>query len=357
MKRVECINFINNNRGVGLIGVMIASLIAGVVALSVVQVMNNMYRGVSNVQKTVDISDAVSEVKMAMVDSQNCIASLPNFSSKNFDSSILSNGFIVQNITIDKLATASGTTLVQKDQPVKGIATSNLNKMSLANLQTINTSSGLFLADIAFDVEKGGNSLGVQKITRKFPVIIEATNLGGTRFQIAKCYSSSTGTLQDIKNILSQSCGAQGGTFVEATSKCLYTNSFCTNSDINTCFNSISNKISTLEARVNSSPGPASVNPPIAYVPPQTPAPVSTKSYGPPTYVGDSTIWAGLCLAGSCFNSPNRVGAECAGHYSYSVHKGAVQAPCSSFGVSDDYGSPRGTCTGFQKADYVQYCI
>lgn len=351
MKRIKYIDFINNNRGVGLISVMIASVIIGVVGLSIVQVMNNMYRGVSNVQKTVDISDAVSEVKMAMVDSQNCMASLPNFSSKNFDSSILSNGFIVQNITIDKLVTTSGTTLIQKDQPVKGIATSNLNKISLANLQAINTSSGLFLADIAFDVEKGGNSLGVQKITRKFPVIIEATNLGGTSFQITKCYSSSTGTLQDIKNILSQSCVSQGGTFVEATSKCLYTNSFCTNADINTCFNSISSKISALEGRMNSTPAPTTPAPP----PPVTI--VNTKSYGSPTYVGDSSIWAGLCLAGSCFNPPNRVGAECVGHYTYSVHKGSVQAPCSSFGVSDSYGSPPGTCTGFTKADYIQYCM
>lgn len=311
-------NFLfRNQKGMALISVMIAAGIAGIIALGIGQVMTNMVNSVDNVQKTVDIQDAVMAAKMAMVDPANCTASIADFTGTTFDASLVSDGFITQNIKINKFKTAAGITLLEKNTHLKGLTKSKINEISLLNLQPVNQSTGLFLADVQFDVDKGGVGLGVQRIQRKFPLILEATNTSGTNFQISKCYGSSANSIQDIKNILAQTCTSQGGVFVMATSICQFTNALCTAMDINTCFGQINTTISALQEQVTALKNPLNTPPSVVVATP----PASSGYFGPPSISSGqitlTTVYTGNGSTNpfSVNASPCAVGATYSGYY------------------------------------------
>ncbi|MBL7542608.1 MAG: hypothetical protein JNL11_02275 [Bdellovibrionaceae bacterium] len=333
---------IANQRGMGLVGVMISASVAGVLALGMGQLLTNMVKGVDNVQKTVDIQDAVAEVKMSMIDPVNCTATLAQFSTKTFDSSIISDGFIQQGISINKFITSAGIVLQEKNTQFKGVAKSNLDQMTLVNLQAINEASGLFLADIQFQVDKGGVGIGVQRIIRKFPIVIEAQNTGGTNFLITKCYASPANSIQDIKNILAQVCTSQGGTFEPVTSACRFTNAFCTNLSINACFTAISTQLTTMQTQIAALGNQVSPPPP-AVTQPSVPA--ITAPPPSPGYMGHASLssanidWTAIMTGNgqsaptSVNTSPCAVGATYSGYYNCGPWVIGSNGPTSSYKV------------------------
>jgi hypothetical protein len=168
-----------NNKGLGLMEVIMASGLIGGLSLVILQMTQNSQKGVTALEIGTDIETTTKRIQQQLSDPDNCTLTLQNQDAKSTDQGVITGLTLKRVEPPNTVNFTVGMVLGQKRLKIKSYKISD----SYPDVGVDSSNTTHFI--ISFD--RGNKGLGTKLIERKIPIKVEVN----TNKKILSCYAVS----------------------------------------------------------------------------------------------------------------------------------------------------------------------